>query len=60
MNMKKKEIEELADRMLELYKKIDYSEMAIGEKEDEIIPVTTIENKKVNVKMKVLKLEQSR
>ena len=46
MNMKQKEIEELADRMLELYKKIDYSEMAIRKKEDVIIPVTTIEDKK--------------
>ena len=60
MNMKQKEIEELADRMLELYKKIDYSEMAIRKKEDVIIPVTTIEDKKVNVKMRVIKLEQSR
>ena len=57
---KGKEIETLADKMLELYKKIDYWEMAIDEKEDEIIPVTTVENKKVNVKMRVLKLEQSR
>lgn len=57
---KGKEIETLADKMLELYKKIDYCEMAIDEKEDEIIPVTTVEKKKVNVKMRVLKLEQSR
>ena len=60
MNMKQKEIEELADRMLELYNKIDYSEMAIRKKEDVIIPVTTIEDKKVNMKMRVIKLEQSR
>lgn len=29
-------------------------------REDEIIPVTTVENKKTNVKMRVLKLDQSR
>ena len=57
---KEKEIQLLADQMLTLYKKIDCHEVLIDEKEDEIVPVTTVENEKVNVKMRVLKLDQSR
>ena len=32
----------------------------IDKKEDEIVPVTTVDNKKTNLKMRVLRLEQSR
>lgn len=57
---KEKEIQLLAAQMLKLYKKIDCHEMVIDEKEAEIVPVTTVENEKVNVKMRVLKLESNR
>ena len=54
---KEKEIYSLADEMFKLYQKIDCQEVVIDEKEDEIIPITTVENKKANVKMRILKLK---
>ena len=60
------EIFKTKDELKQLQKKIDilknemeYSEMGIYE-EYEIIPITTVENKKANVKIRVLRLDQSR
>ena len=54
----KKEQRELKKKIDTLKNQIYYQEMGIYE--DEVIEVTTIENKKVNVKMRVLRLDQSR
>lgn len=53
-----KELEEIKVKIDRVREKIEYSEFNLHE--DEIIPVITEENKKTNVKMKVLKLEKSR
>lgn len=53
-----KELSEIKEKINNFKEKIEYSEMDLYE--EEIVPVTTVENKKVNVKMRVLKLEQSR
>ena len=52
------------DKLKELEKQINMLKKNVEEeayfREDEIVPVTTVENKKANVKMRVLKLDQSR
>lgn len=52
------ELKEIKTKKDTLKSQIEYQEIEL--KEDKIIPVTTIENKKSNVKMRLLKLEQSR
>lgn len=54
----KEELKELENKIDTLKNQMQYSETKIYE--DEIIPVTTVDNKKSNVKMRVLKLDQSR
>lgn len=53
-----KELKEIKEKINTVKEKIKYSEIDLHE--DEIIQVITEENKKTNVKMRVLKLEQSR
>ena len=53
-----KELKEMRKQINTVKEKIEYSELDLHQ--DEIIPVITEENKKANVKMRVLKLEQSR
>ncbi len=53
-----KELEELKIKRDILKEKIEYSETEL--QEDGIIPITTVDNKKANVKIRVLRLEQSR
>jgi len=52
------ELKEIKLKMDTLKEKMEYSEIDLYE--DEIIPVTTVENKKANVKMRVLRLEYNR
>lgn len=52
------ELKEIRTKMNTLKEKMDYSEIDLYE--NEIVPVTTAENKKAHVKMRVLKLEQNR
>lgn len=54
----KKEQKELKKQIDILKKQIEYSEMSLDE--EEIVLIRTIENKKTNVKMRVLRLNQSR
>ena len=54
----KKEQREIKQKIDTLKNQIYYQEMGIYE--DEVIEVTTVKNKKVNVKMRVLRLDQSR
>lgn len=54
----KKELEEIKNKIDTIKNQIQYSETRMYE--DKIIPVTTVENKKANVKMRVLRLDQSR
>lgn len=53
-----KELKEMREKINTVKEKMEYSELDLHE--DEIIPVITEGNKKTNVKMRVLKLEQSR
>lgn len=53
-----KELKEIKEKIDKLKEKMEYSEFYL--QEDEIIRVITEENKKTNVKIRTLKLEQSR
>ena len=55
----KNELKELQKKKDTLKNEIEYSEMGIYE-DFEMIPITTVENKKANVKIRVLSLDQSR
>jgi len=50
-----KELEKIKEKIDTIKEKMEYSEFDL--REDEIVPVTTEENKKSNVKMRVLKIE---
>ena len=59
LEIEEKKIKKIVEKLQILNRKIEY-EMIVDKKEENVVPITTVENKKANVKIRVLKLEQSR